>query len=111
MKDDVIDKNYASLLELPANSKREKDIFTDNEIELLKQHDNDIEAKIILILIYTGLRIGEFLKLTPNDINTKEWYLVGGSKTKTGKNRTVPILLPIQKYFSELILVTLFQAM
>lgn len=104
MKDDVIDKNYAGLLELPANDKREKDIFTDDEIELLKQHEKDVEAKIILILIYTGLRIGEFLKLTPNDVNTKDWYLVGGSKTAAGKNRTVPILPPIRKYFSELIL-------
>jgi integrase len=88
MKDDVIDKNYALLLEIPTYRPREKDIFTDDKIELLKQHDGDVEAKAILILIYTGLRIGEFLKLTPNDVNTSEWYLVGGSKTKAGKNRT-----------------------
>lgn len=99
MKNDVIDKNYASLLEIPTYVSREKDIFSDEEIERLKEHDEDDMAKYILILIYTGLRVGELLALTPQSINLDEWYFIGGSKTKAGKNRTVPILPQIQKYF------------
>lgn len=103
MRDDVIDKNYARLLEMPKSDKREKDIFTVDEIELLTSHDDDIEARIILILIYTGLRIGEFLALRPCDIDTEHWRLVGGSKTEAGRNRTVPILPKIRPYFAQLI--------
>lgn len=106
MRDDVIDKNYARLLELPKSDKRNKDIFTQKEIQILVNHDQDIEAKIILILIYTGLRIGEFLALRPCDIDTKDWVLVGGSKTEAGKNRIVPILPNIRQYFVYLIELT-----
>lgn len=103
MRDDVIDKNYARLLELPKSDKREKDIFTSGEIEQLIRHDGDIEARVILILIYTGLRIGEFLKLRPCDIDVTNWLLIGGSKTEAGRNRTVPIVPIIRPYFSALI--------
>ena len=44
------------------------------------------------MLIYTGLRIGELFSLRRENVHLKEGYLVGGSKTKAGKNRTVPIL-------------------
>lgn len=103
MRDDVIDKNYARLLELPKSDKREKDIFTEAEIELLTRHDQDMEARIILILIYTGLRIGEFLKLRPCDIDANQWRLIGGSKTEAGRNRMVPIVPKIRPYFTVLI--------
>ena len=103
MRDDVIDKNYARLLELPKSDKKEKDIFSPQEIELIVSHDQEIEAKILLILIYTGLRIGEFLSLRPCDIDTENWVLVGGSKTEAGRNRTVPILPNIRQYFIYLI--------
>lgn len=103
MRNDVIDKNYALLLEIPTYESREKDIFSDEEIELLKQHDSDEMAKYILILIYTGLRIGELMALTPKDINLDEWYFIGGSKTKAGKNRIVPILPQIRKYITEIV--------
>lgn len=103
MRDDVIDKNYARLLELPKSDKKEKDIFTDKEISILLSHDSDIEARIILMLIYTGLRIGEFLALRPCDIDTENWILVGGSKTEAGKNRVVPILSNVRAYFLDII--------
>ena len=59
-------------------------------------------VKIILLLIYTGLRIGELFTLRRENIHLEERYLVGGSKTKAGKNRTVPILpeaFPYLQYF------------
>lgn len=64
---------------------------------------SDIESRIILMLIYTGLRIGEFLALRLCDIDTENWLLVGGSKTEAGKNRTVPILPNVRDYFLDLI--------
>ncbi|MBQ9993538.1 MAG: site-specific integrase, partial [Clostridia bacterium] len=98
MKDDVINKNYASLLTIGGENQKPKDIFTDKEIAFLKAHDVDIEAKFILILIYTGMRISELLELT-ND-NVHDTYIIGGKKTAAGKNRIIPILPEISPYIN-----------
>ena len=45
----------------------------------------------ILILIYTGLRIGELLDIKIKDVDINNRYMRGGSKTKAGKNRIIPI--------------------
>ena len=46
---------------------------------------------LILILIYTGWRIGELLRMQTKDVDLSEWTMRGGSKTAAGKNRLVPI--------------------
>ena len=43
---------------------------------------------MLLIMIYSGFRINEYKNL---EINFEEKYFLGGSKTKAGKNRIVPI--------------------
>lgn len=98
MKEDVMDKNYALLLSMPENNKREKDIFAPEEIQLLFEHDADIEAQAILILIYSGMRIGELLALKNEDVYIDKWCFVGGEKTAAGKNRTIPIMSAIRPY-------------
>lgn len=103
MKDDVIDRNYANLLNLPKSDKKEKGIFTDDEIALLVEHDDDLEARIILVLIYTGLRIGEFIALTPKNIDIDRWIIRGGSKTNAGRNRIIPIIPKIRTYVRSLV--------
>lgn len=52
---------------------------------------------IILAYIYTGFRPSELLDIEcDKDINLKEWYLQGGSKTEAGIDRIVPIHPKIQ---------------
>ena len=65
--------------------------FTTREINRLwRACDSDV-VQDILILIYTGLRIGEYLALRPQDIKTRERYLdIRHSKTEAGVRR-VPI--------------------
>lgn len=47
---------------------------------------------MILILLYTGLRIGELLNLRRQDINRRSSYLiVRHAKTKAGEGRIIPI--------------------
>lgn len=62
------------------------------------------DAQTILMLIYTGTRIGEMLNLKKENIYLKEQYFkVIQSKTKNGI-REVPIadkILPFFKYFYE----------
>ncbi len=96
MKDDVINKNYSTLLTVGGEEKRQKDIFTAEELRILKSHDSDFEAKFILTLIFTGMRISELLALKCEDVF--DGYLVGGCKTAAGKNRVIPILPDIAGY-------------
>lgn len=63
--------------------------------------DNDI-AKMILITIYTGMRPTELLRIKVEDVHIDKKYMIGGIKTKAGKNRVIPIhdkILDIVKYF------------
>lgn len=102
MQDDIINKNYAEFLFLPKEDKKEKEIFSQNEIRILFQHDNDDNVKIILMMIYTGFRIGEMLGLETNNVHLEKGYMVGGSKTEAGRNRIVPIsekILPYVQHF------------
>lgn len=75
--------------------------YTINEILALKKADTP-EAHIMLIFIYTGVRINELLNINRDNIHIDEKcdddgterlisYMITGSKTKAGKNRIVPI--------------------
>lgn len=47
---------------------------------------------MILILLYTGLRVGELLNLRKQDINRRSSYLIiRHAKTKAGEGRIIPI--------------------
>ena len=65
----------------------------------LWEHSDDLAVQCVLFLIYTGLRIGEFIRLTPEDVDREaKTFTVRESKTAAGRNRRVPIadkLLPI----------------
>jgi integrase len=72
--------------------------FTVREINRLWKHADDEMVQDALILLYTGLRIGEYLALRPQDIKIRERYIdIRHSKTQAGVRR-VPIskrILPI----------------
>lgn len=91
MENDVIQKNYASFIRIPKFAKKEKRIFSADEIKILWEHSDNADIQAILILIYTGFRIGELLSIKKSDIHLEEGYIVGGEKTEAGKNRIVPI--------------------
>lgn len=98
MQNDIVNKNYAEFINLPKSEKEEKEIFSDLDIQKLEKNDNNEWVKTILILIYTGLRINEFLSLTKFSIDMDNQTLTGGLKTESGKNRIVPIHPKILKY-------------
>lgn len=54
----------------------------------------------ITLLLCTGMRVGELLRITPDDIRDGAIYL--DSRTKTGRPRVVPILPPGQRYLKYL---------
>lgn len=62
--------------------------FTAEDIKKLSADTDNPTACMLLIMIYSGFRVGEYKTL---EINLAEGSLTGGSKTKAGKNRMVPI--------------------
>ena len=92
MEYDLLNKNYAQFLVLPKDTAKERDIFTTEEIELLMQHADDERARIVLTLIYTGFRPNELFSLEIANVDLQKRTLCGGSKTKAGMVRTIPIL-------------------
>lgn len=100
MREDIIDKNYAQFIKLQKEEKNEKEIFTTDEIQILHENDEDDTVKLILIMIYSGLRIGELLSLKKEDVHLSEGYMVGGSKTDAGIDRVIPISKRIAPYIS-----------
>ena len=49
------------------------------------------DVDLALILIYTGLRPNELLNMKKENVYLSKRYMIGGSKTKAGKNRYIPI--------------------
>lgn len=91
MERDVVNKNYAQFIKLPKENKKEKEIFSDAEIEILFKNKWKETAQIILVFIYTGTRIEELFSIETKNVHLKERYMVGGEKTDAGKNRIIPI--------------------
>ncbi len=101
IKNEIVDKNYAELLELPKKTnKKEKRPFTIDNINTIWKNENTLHGDMLLILLYTGMRISELLQLETKNIDLDNRIMVGGIKTEYGKNRTIPIhnkILPIIK--------------
>lgn len=101
MKQDIINKNYALLLELPPAAGKADRTLTNEEIRKISSYQTDKKygqtAKIAMALLYTGMRIDELLSMQCEDVHLDQRYMVGGEKTESGKNRIIPILDPIYK--------------
>ena len=84
--------NYAHHLNLGPNKPTiKRRVFTRQQINKLWAVDTSY-SRMILILLYTGLRIGELLNLRRQDINRRSSYLiVRHAKTKAGEGRIIPI--------------------
>lgn len=87
---DMVSKNYAEGVEISEKAEAVGAIFTEQEIKLLWENKDDLVVQRILILIYTGMRVNELLKMKVEDINLVEGYAIGGSKTDAGKDRIIP---------------------
>lgn len=74
--------------------------FSKKEISILwKCKDSNVYVTVILIMIYSGVRIGELLDLEKKDIHLDErWFYVKESKTEAGI-REVPIAEKVVPFF------------
>lgn len=84
--------NYSLHLKLGPNIPTiQRKVFTRQQINKLWAIDTPY-SHMILILLYTGLRIGELLNLCKQDIYKRSSYLiVRHAKTKAGEGRIIPL--------------------
>lgn len=104
MKHDICTKNYAVYVDIQKYQSKNniqylREKLSDSEIEHLWQRQDDRYCQIILMLIYNGVRISEFLELRKENVHLKERYFdVISSKTKNGI-RCVPIAAKVLPFY------------
>ena len=93
MRHDIIEKNYCRIAKpkIDASAKAEKRVFTADEVKKVWMLDQSEKRDMVLILLYTGMRINECLGLTADMVNLTELTIRTGSKTEAGRNRIIPI--------------------
>ncbi|CUO78845.1 Site-specific recombinase XerD [Roseburia hominis] len=103
------DDDYTSYIKIADYEQSTKHFAFDiEEIKKLQSADTP-ETHLMLIYIYTGLRVGELLHINRDNIHIDEKcdddgterlisYIVTGSKTAAGKNRIVPIHNDIKQF-------------
>lgn len=99
IREEICTTNFGKFINVPEAVKKEKPIFTDEDIQKLEADRSDT-AKIVLMLLATGMRIGELFSLPLADYHGN--YVVGGEKTNAGRNRIIPIRPEGQAYFAEI---------
>lgn len=101
-KMEVIEKDQSKHLAVRIPDDNEHGVpFTEANIALLWLHKADTEAKVILMMIYSGFRISAFYGLSVH--LEPDWYFQGGVKTKASKDRIVPIHSGIREIVTDLI--------
>lgn len=92
IKNGIVDHDLSPFVELPKHvAIYKKKPFTARQIGKLWRSLDVPGVADALILIYTGMRVGEFIALRPGDINVRQKYIdIKQSKTAAGV-RKIPI--------------------
>ena len=106
IKNEIAKIDYSYMLKMDKNI-RAVPRTPYSEEEIIKLWDNVPRypfIKYILILIYTGVRIGELLRVNPSEdvFLAQRCFYIRKSKTVAGTNRPVPIHRSIMPIFREL---------
>lgn len=103
-KQKYITENFINDIDFLYKQKEDKihSSFSRDEIMELWKHKEDPHVQIILIMVYTGLRIEEFLSMQTTNVHLSEKYMIGGVKTSAGKNRIIPIANKILPFIRQL---------
>lgn len=101
---DYVDKDVTENLYTGKGESVQREPLTEAEVETIRQAIGTIQyAEYVYALCYLGFRPGEFLRLKKEDLHEEDGisYLVGGSKTKAGKGRKVPVPTAIAGIIAE----------
>lgn len=93
--------NKSEYIELPDAPKAKRQVFTEEDIAKLwddyngQRPDGTTDAHeltgYVLIMVYTGMRIGELFGIEKVNVHLSESYMIGGEKTDAGRDREIPI--------------------
>ena len=106
IKNDINVKKYSSYIDIgKKTTKLIRTPFEEDEINLLWSNIDRMDfVDTILILIYTGMRVGELLDIKLENVHLDKKYMIGGSKTEAGKDRVIPLhdrILPlVEKWYN-----------
>lgn len=88
---DVIKTRYSELVTSAPIPETSKTPFTDEEITALWNISGEPWVDSVLTFLYTGFRISELLDIQTANVDLEIGTIKGGTKTKAGKDRIVPI--------------------
>lgn len=110
LENDICNKDYSQYVDIHQyryqnpNALKRQPFNSKERLRLWKCAAHDEYASIVLMLIYSGCRIGELLNLKKEQVNLKEsWFDIISSKTDAGVRR-VPIakrILPFFRYWMD----------
>ena len=102
MQLDVVDKNYAEFIYIKKDDKAEKVAFSKDQLEKMWANVESVQdLKYVLVLCYTGMRLGEFLSAKTENYFPEDGYFITGSKTEAGKDRIITISPRIRPFFED----------
>ena len=108
IQNDIVDKDYSDFVDIAKHIDPDAEEihkpFTKLEVKLIRENAPRSKwISIVLIMIYSGVRIGELLSLRPEQVNLRERYFdVKKAKTKAGIRR-VPIAEAVVPYWQALL--------
>lgn len=91
---DYVQKDVTENLYIGKGETVQREPITDEELSVIfSAITTEPYAEYVYALCYLGFRPGEFLSLRKADLHTDNGvtYIVGGSKTKAGRDRLVPV--------------------
>lgn len=106
MQNDIVNKNYAQYLTFDESDPViDRTVFTTAAIEKLWQNTDVFEVKIVLILLYSGMRVNELFKMPRTDCHIEAGYMHISDAKNKASIRDVPIhsrILPlIQEFYDK----------
>lgn len=102
LKYDYVSKNVAELVETDSIQSKQRQPFTNEQIKKILAYDGHPLAHTIKLLLYTGLRISELLNIETKNIHLDDGYIIGGTKTEAGRDRTIPIHEDVKSIIEDL---------
>jgi integrase len=100
MQLDIVDRNYGEYIYIRKEEKEDRVAFSSAQLEAMWQAVDSVSGiKYVLVLCYTGMRLGEMLEARTANYSKDGGYFVAGSKTKAGKNRIITISPKISGFF------------
>jgi len=98
---DVIKTRYSELVTSAPIPETSKTPFTDEEIAALWNISGEPWVDSVLTFLYTGFRISELLDIQTANVDLEIGTIKGGTKTRAGKDRIVPIHSLILPFITE----------